>query len=273
MAKLTAKNYHTHPDYIRNSDIGLVLSDPVRYQKWAKGMRSDKESKALTDGIRIHTYLLEPKKFQEQYTVLAPDHNGRTKEGKAIVANIESEGKIAIKDEDMVFLETLKKTIEQHAIANDMLTHKGRHVEGIIEFEFEGQKCACKPDVWFEDERGVVHIIDLKSTKDARFVKFRNSLVDFDYWRQKYFYSQGVKAFLKRDAKIRYFIVAVEKTAYLDRVGMNVFHLSDETDRNKRAELRVKQGIELIRKIRAKEKMSIEEKNKLDYSPLIYKVD
>lgn len=77
--------YHGDRTAVSSSGLKLLLRSPAHFV--AGQGASEETTAALEFGTALHTALLEPEKYREQY-VTKPDINRRTKEGKALAETI-----------------------------------------------------------------------------------------------------------------------------------------------------------------------------------------
>ena len=165
---------------------------------------SDSESKCLIIGRAIHCLMLEPQgNFFNQF-VIAPEIDKRTKEGKAIWADLQKTGKsiLSADDADLVF--DLEMALRNNDTINDLLSEGEGEKE--LYANIEGVECKGKLD-WYRN--GI--IVDLKTVQDASAAGFAKQCAQYHYDFQASFYSSLAR---QNGLKVNHFIfVCVEKTA------------------------------------------------------------
>ena len=256
MKKLTEENYFTHKGYVRNSLIGIAISNPQRLHNWLQGTKDEESTEALEQGKMIHLYVLQPKQFQTLYAELPQDHDGRKKEGKQLIQEIKDSGRTPVKYEDIMTCKGILNQINKHRLGAALLNMKDRHIEEVITFTLHGEQCACKPDMWvYNKEKEEAHIFDLKTTRSADKNKFIYSIESFGYWRQRNFYVHGLTHHLKEKKipvkRVKFHIVAIEKKPFLGEYGMNFITLiGKENGEADRAEQQIKEGMQIIKEVK-----------------------
>lgn len=237
--------YHSGPG-ISNSGLSLIAQTPAHY--YAAYLDPNREprktTKALSWGTAIHTAVLEPKRYAEEYVrepqardypealVSADDYKARAKELeiKGVSGAKKDEIKELIKaccDQTVFFDDIVKAATEGRtvltateadaceAIAARVRTNKtvswllegGAAEQSIYWIDEEtGVLCRCRPDYL-----SPMAIVDLKSTEDASPEAFTKSIWNYDYWVQAAYYQDGVKAATGK--AIPFVLVPVEKGA------------------------------------------------------------
>ncbi len=224
---MPSADYHAHPA-VSNSLLSQVAKSPLHARAYLDGVRQ-KQTAAMSFGSLFHTLVLEPHLFHAQYATFSGDR--RTKEGKALYAEIEASGKTVISVEDNVTAAFMANAINNHPAASALLKREG-FSKGLAEAsvfwtddEF-GVQCKCRPDLWRDD--GIV--VDLKTTDDASLDGFSRSIATYRYHVQAAHYMAGTGA-------KRFVFVAVEKKApyavavyELDAVALEVGRMLRQSD-------------------------------------------
>lgn len=206
IADMTNDDYHAHPA-ISKSGLDKVAKSPAHYFAYLNG-KGEHETEAKTFGAAFHDAVLLPSEFSERYTVLPPDFNGRTKVGKAHVADLQEQGKTILTAAQMENATGMAASIAAHPRAAALL--KGGQAEQSIFWTDAdtGIECRCRPD--YLHPSGI--IVDLKTTTDAGAAEFARSVAKYRYHVQDAFYSEGY--FQAFGQWPRGFVfIAVEKTA------------------------------------------------------------
>lgn len=116
---------------------------------WARyiaGEAPKYDSAALSLGRAFDDLIFEPAKWDQKYAVKPADHNGRTKEGKAWIADQESAGKVVLSQEDAHLCERMRDSLLANAVAAPLLETGGWQVTVRVPWDpFEGLQS--RPDV------------------------------------------------------------------------------------------------------------------------------
>lgn len=195
---------------VNKSTLWEMRKSPLHY--WHLIHDTPKEdTAAMKFGRAVHSRLLEPSSFSEQYAV-APECDRRTKEGKAIWAELMESGKEVISASDMDAILAMEREFPAHMIS-------GAQTE--------------VPLFWTDPETGVeckgrldaiteAYVIDYKTTTNAATDAFMREAIRYGYDLQAAMYLEAAKA---NGYKPKGFIfIAQEKSApYL----VNVLHAGD----------------------------------------------
>ena len=188
--------YHAHKA-VSNSLISKILKSPAHARAYLDGTTNE-QTPAMVFGTAFHMAVLEPLKFNGQYSVF--DMDGRTKEGKAAKQAMLDAGQTIISSADWDTIQGMCASILRHPIASALLTDGVSELSYFWTDEDTGIECKCRPD----SING--HIVDLKSTEDASPEGFSRSVAGYGYHRQAAHYMAGTGA----DS---FYFVAVEKKA------------------------------------------------------------
>lgn len=186
-----------------------------------------RESETFDLGSAIHACILEPDELETRFSVRPPGIDGRTKEGKVLMAEwkAEAEGKVLVPQRDA--WETLlgiRDTVLEHDHALDLLTCQG-HTELSIVWEDPdlGVLCKARADRFCEPTVGACSgwptLVDVKSTQDGSVRGFGKSMVNFDYGVQAASYKRGMET-LSPGFDVRFLFLCVEKAA---PYGVSIF--------------------------------------------------
>lgn len=200
---ISNEKYHASAP-LSKSDLHLLAKSPAHF-KYALEHKEE-ATKAMSFGTAFHAYVLEPEKFKEEYITVSKIDR-RTKEGKALVKEIEESGKTLISEEEM-------KTIEQ--MAQNVLSNK--YAAALLSGEKEksyfwndkrtGINLKCRPDCRTE-LGGVSVIVDLKTCVNADTDAFFRDCLKYGYDLQAALYKCGVEEIERKPH--RFVFIAVEK--------------------------------------------------------------
>ena len=219
---------------ISKSGLDLLNRSPLHFITAKRNPKPP--TPAMIFGQAIHTLILEPDKFDEEF-ILMPENAPRMptelqlnpKKGQAKPEhcnakdwwdswNAMSEGKIILTDKagenpfwqpgDWSRLHYMRDAVMAHPIASILLDpDQGIAEQSVYWIDDETKKlCKCRPDF-----RNTAHnvAVDLKSTTDASFTGFGKSVANFRYHVQDAYYRDGLHAV---GATVSAFVfVAVEK--------------------------------------------------------------
>ena len=202
---LSNAEYHAHPA-VSKSGLDQVRRSPLHY--WNRYLDPKRviepPTPAMVLGSALHTRVLEPHLYADEYIVAPEGIDRRTKEGKLRWADFEAEanGRTVLKNEDAAQIEGMANAVQQHAAARMILRLSGKCEQSYFwTDEASGEKCKCRPD-WHSDNKQL--IADVKTTEDASPRGFIRSVMKYRYYVQAAFYSQGIGA-------EQFVFIAVEK--------------------------------------------------------------
>ncbi len=208
-------DYHAGPG-ISASGLKLIANrSPLHY--WSAYLDPKREARKTTPsmllGSAIHSAVLEPDLFRDQYMV-APDVDRRTKEGKMLyetALGIAAEnGSTLLSSDDYLTAIKIQESCRRHPLARRIF-EDGKAEQSVFWTDPEtGVLCKCRPDWLLGGENPA--ILDLKSTEDASAEAFTRSSYNWQYHLQAAWYLDGVEHALglKPDA---FMFLAHEKTA------------------------------------------------------------
>lgn len=201
--KLSNAEYHARKE-LNNSAIKQLLKSPAHYQAYLAEKREP--TQAMIIGSAVHASVLEPDVFQAEYIQIPNGVDKRTKDGKAIYAEIEASGKTPLKFDDFQNCLSIASAVRNHTTARKLLSRGDAEVS--IFSEIDDVAVKCRHD-WLRSDAGL--IVDLKSTDDASESGFARSIANYGYDIQAAWYMDVCKS---ADIEIDTFIfVAVEKAA------------------------------------------------------------
>ncbi|UZR29038.1 PD-(D/E)XK nuclease-like domain-containing protein [Methylococcus mesophilus] len=178
---LPAATYHSDPA-VSKSGLDRLAKSPAHYRWWLENR--EEPTKALILGTAIHTAVLEPDELRTRYAFMLEGLDRRTKEGKAIYAELESGGRTVLSADDEKLVTGVMESVQLHPTASELL----RGGEGMSEVscftELEGLNVKCRPD-WLRRD-GIV--VDLKTTEDASPRGFARSVANYRYQVQAAYY-------------------------------------------------------------------------------------
>ena len=204
--QLSSEEYRAN-DALSRSDIFCMSKSPLHFHYHMEHKDDNPETAAMAFGTALHAYVLEPEKFEEEYIVV-PKIDRRTKEGKALAAEIESSGKIPIDEETAAKLSEMRESVMSSPAAKLISTGK---CEQSVFWTDESTKIElkCRPDIMTEVGDDLIVISDLKTTESADTEHFMRSCLMYGYDLQAAMYCIGVEAVTHKPC--RFVFIAVEK--------------------------------------------------------------
>lgn len=217
--------YHAGPGYSK-SQLDLVAQAPALLQ-WSKRAANDNSSDAARLGTALHTLLLEPEKFDQQFIAAPGKFDMRTTAGKAAWAEFEAEaqGRAILTADEWHTLQMQHDSVMAHPEARTLIEVKGGVFESSAYWidSDTGLLCRCRPD-WrpFPEV-----IVDVKTTDDPAPYAFSKSVFEYRYHVQDSFYTDGTSA--ASGVQIEDFLfLAIGKKREMGRYPVRLYRLSDE---------------------------------------------
>lgn len=175
---------------IRRSDLWLINRSPAHF-RYAMD-NPEPPTPAQTFGIAAHKYILEPDSFVDEFAV-APDCDKRTKAGKETFAAFMDSvgGKSIISTEDYGKLKEMKKAIDSHKVAKEMLSNSEHEKPFLWTDPMTGEACKVKADCigkWHDCD----FIFDYKTSSSCEGNSFEHDARKYGYKFQAGMYVEGV---------------------------------------------------------------------------------
>jgi exodeoxyribonuclease VIII len=208
------KQYHADTTRVSKSKLDELAKSPYHY--WYKYLNPDRVKEEETDafviGRAIHTAILEPAKFNEEFW-RAPVVNRRTKEGKNTIAEFQelNGNKTALKPDEWDYVMAMRDAAHKHPAIQHLLS--GGIAEHTMYFNepTTGVRCQIRPD-WLNNAG---YVVDLKSTEDASPIAFQRSVAKYRYHVQDAFYFDGIKHATGKEPKGFVFVVIEKKPPFM----------------------------------------------------------
>lgn len=198
-----AARYHASSG-ISKSALDQLARSPAHYQAWLR--EKPEQTPAMRIGTLAHLATFQPDLFASS-VAMAPIVDRRTKDGKAIWAQFQSEneGRELVTVDEREMLIALSGAVRKHPLVGKLLNKGDAEVSVFSMDTPTGLVTKCRFD-WINQDEGV--FLDLKTTEDASPSGFARSIGNFRYHIQDAHYSQ-----LGRDhgMDFKFIFVAVEK--------------------------------------------------------------
>lgn len=158
--QMSAEDYRNDEAFSR-SQLFKLSKSPAHFKYALEN--PEVETPALAFGTAFHAYVLEKDKFDSEY-IVAPKLDRRTKEGKALAAQIEASGKIPISEDAFAQIQVMAESVMSNKYAAALL-NGGEHEKSYFWTDkLTGLKLKCRPDCR-TDLRSTSVIVDLKPQK------------------------------------------------------------------------------------------------------------
>ena len=214
--KMTEQQYRTHPG-VNKSTLWELRKSPAHY-KYALEHQTEKDTPALRFGRALHTAILQPEEFKQNY-VVAPDIDRRTKAGRGEWERFlyESAGKDVLSQDDFDTISGMYEAVYNDEDAAELLNGCTTETPLFWTDEATRIRCKCRLDA---HKDGIV--VDLKSCADAATGRFARDAMKYGYDVQAAHYLRGYKAKYGNNAE--FWFLCVEKTP---PYAVNVIKASD----------------------------------------------
>lgn len=197
--------YHADRSCVSTSALKQILRSPAHFKAYLDGANR-RETNAMFLGSAVHTRLLEPHIFQDDY-VVSPVGDRRTVEWKEF--EIAHADKKVLTPDQYAAVEGIVQSVEQHATASSLLL-AGRVEHTLIWQDDEtGIWLKIRPDCLCTDFGG--QCVDVKKTVDASEHAFVRACLNYDYDMQVAIYLEGLRKVFQRD--FDFLFLAVEESA------------------------------------------------------------
>ena len=205
---------------MNNSKLGIIKRCPAKFKFLCENERSDTD--ALKIGRAIHTAVLEPHKFNDEFLCL-PDIDRRTTKGREMYAELVSQNpdKTILKPDDFNMALDVATSIRSNAHANYLL--QGAATEVTLDWVHPETGIGCKARVDAYNQE-LSTLIDIKTTQDASRSGFPKKLFAYGYHRQAAYYLEAMRK--NGEAACHFVFIAVEKEP---PYAVGLYRLSDQT--------------------------------------------
>jgi PDDEXK-like domain of unknown function (DUF3799) len=188
---MSSEAYHAIAEAIGSSGLRKLARTPLHFFGATLDPQRPpgKTSDAKSAGTLAHCALLEPDQLLERYAVKPAGLDGRTREGKAWIA--EMAGRQPVTAEQLETAQRQAQAIRALPEIGPLLARGAAEVSAFWIDEATGVHCKCRPD-WVHpvDDNSVV-ILDLKTTQDASESGFARTIWNYRYDLQAAWYSDG----------------------------------------------------------------------------------
>lgn len=204
---LTNKEYRAM-DGITATMLKSLLVSPQKYIQAGAGI-SIKKTPSILQGLAMHSLLLEPDKFHQEFAVreaAAADEELRKMNGM-------DEGKEVLSATEMDRATEMARAAMSNTVVRSFFAQENFTEQSFFWIdEGTGLRCKCRTDQIVVDKAGATWIIEYKSTKSTERRSFERDAEQFGYQIQAAHYMRGVETVLARRVK-GFLFVAVQNTA------------------------------------------------------------
>lgn len=198
--------YHACDGY-SSTQLRMVQRGGTAALAWYKSApRDESVSGALSLGTAVHTAILEPERFDEDF-VCAPDVNLRTNDGKAELAafekKCEAEGLTPVKSDDYRKICLMRDSVLAQPVIAALLQQGVAELSVFYRTE-QGVLLKIRPD-WFGKLCDIPFVMDVKTTNDVH--DFGKSVEKYGYHLQAAFYSLIMSKVFGIDADFAFCVV------------------------------------------------------------------
>lgn len=181
----------SNKDYQQHGAVGSTSLKTVIYKSSAHlkyGIKKEATA-GMELGTAIHTAILEPDMFPQQYVVGLdlPKRKNADKEAHADF-KLEHAGKTIITKDQKIIIDGCAASVLRHPKAKRLLS-KGVAEQSIF-WKMEGVDCKCRPD-YTTMIADMPVFVDLKTTADASPKGFQKAIVNFGYHISAAYYIEG----------------------------------------------------------------------------------
>lgn len=214
------KKLETNESYHANPAVGSTLLKSIHKSSLLHAITNEFTGSDSVDfGNAVHTRFFEPESFDSRF-IVKPNVDGRTKEGKEINARFaqEAEGRTVITQDQFDGSAIAIKNLMAHSIAGAIFKGGEAEYSYYTHDNETGLTLKCRPDYFVMNA-----LVDLKTTRDASVVGFKNQARQLAYHIQAAYYLDVFNLANNTNIKEFYF-VAIENTA---PYAVNVFKLPE----------------------------------------------
>ena len=183
-------DYHADTSAISASGLKLFMRSPAHYYAaYLDPNRIErKPTAAMKLGTATHCAILEPERFNGEYTVMPEGLDRRTTAGKQAYADLLASGAEILSADEMAQVINMACAFRDNEISRALFDRK-HAVEQSIYATVNGVSCKCRPDFITSD---FLLVMDVKTTSDASPEAFGKSAWNLGYHVQAAFYRRVI---------------------------------------------------------------------------------
>jgi exodeoxyribonuclease VIII len=193
------------------SGLKLMKQSPAHF--YGRNLDPDRPPPATVEafalGTLFHTCLFEPDSVHLRYVVKPEGHDGRTKEGKAWLA--ENAGLEVVAADKMAAAWNMARSARTIPDVSALMREGYAESSAFWVDEATGELCKCRPD-WTSPASDGVILLDGKSCQDASVDGFARAIWNYGYHNQAAWYSDGFECATGK--RVHGFVFVAVETTY-----------------------------------------------------------
>jgi hypothetical protein len=190
------REYHDTPA-VSSTGLKLIAQSPLHY--WAKYLDPNREPQESTPaqliGTAWHASIFEPEKFAAEFVQIPEGLDRRTKEGKALWAEIITSGRTPLSADDMQRIRDMTASAKAHPITGVIFGQPGGAAEqSLFWVDAEtGAHCKIRPDYAVPPCKMFPNglVVDGKTGEDMSASGFAKYAMNWELYVQAAFYADG----------------------------------------------------------------------------------
>lgn len=183
---------------LSSSDLVKLMRSPAHLKQSEEGDEFESDSTII--GRAIHSALLEPELFAEQYEPVE-------KISRKKLEVVDDDAPTKLKKKDYLKALEVANALREHKGVYRLLKDSEREVSAVWKDDATGIWCKARYDIFNREEH---FISDLKTTTDARAFQFSKAIYQYRYYLKAAWYVAGATALGVDDPEFIY--IAAEKT-------------------------------------------------------------
>ncbi|WP_246562470.1 PD-(D/E)XK nuclease-like domain-containing protein [Rickettsiella endosymbiont of Dermanyssus gallinae] len=205
--------YHRGSGISRSGLMEIKKHSPYHY--WYKYLNSEYVAEPATPaqllGNALHTFILEPKKFEKQFFIL-PKFDKRTKAGAERWQHIQKDlgNKVVLSELQYQELQAMADSFKKNKIACQLI--ENAQIEQSLYWTDPSTDtlCKCRPDILRSSL-----VADLKTTQDGSAFSFSKAIYDYGYHIQAAMIREALRQIKQIDVTSFWFIVIEKSPPYV----------------------------------------------------------
>jgi len=195
-ADMPNEAYHGH-SAVGSSGLKLIARSPLHY--WAAYRDPNRKPQEPTPAMKLgtawHAAIFEPEAFEAEYIEIPEGLDRRTKEGKALFAELEASGKQPLSFDDMARIKAMTASAAAHPISKVIFGQDGGVAEASLFWTdaTTGAACKIRPDYAVPPcamfPNGL--LVDGKTGEDMSAAGFAKYSMNWDLHIQAAYYADG----------------------------------------------------------------------------------
>jgi exodeoxyribonuclease VIII len=220
---LTNEEYHARPGVSASLLKSMARGWRTFEAEYITKTAPRKESAAMALGTAVHTALLEPKRFADEYVVCPEEcSDRRTKAYKEWAASVD--GASVLTADDAATIEAIRESVRRDDFASKLLDADG-HVEKSLEWIDQGMLCRMR-----FDKLAGLFVVDIKTCQSAKPDAFAKAITEYRYDLQAAHYLSGIPYVAARFAFVAVETSSPYRVRCYEMCGDDLYSASMERD-------------------------------------------